>query len=77
MRSGLKVIEERADNKLAGEPPTAIFPSVKALAPHNENLTVRIMSKVFPRVNAFLRIISILLRNGVCSLNRGSVQTQQ
>jgi hypothetical protein len=62
MRSGLKVIEERTDNKLAGEPPTAIFPSCEACAPHHENLTVCIMSKLSTPVNAFLRIMRILLR---------------
>ncbi len=54
-----KGIEERTDNKLAGEPPTAIIPPTWAERPLNENLDVRIMSKPSTGVNAFLRIMRI------------------
>ncbi len=62
MRSGLKVIEERTDNKLAGNPAHRELSACRGFkARHNETLTVRIMSKAFSHVNAFLRIMRILL----------------
>jgi hypothetical protein len=56
-----KSIEERTDNKLAGEPPTAIIPPNWASAPQRKS-HVRIMSNEPKPVNAFLRIMRILLK---------------